>query len=284
MPKDFASNVITDHDIRFILRLSQDSSDWEALEATKKNTRERDYYAYMSRSDYSIGGTENMRLGKFTGYLPCSAARMIETISDVVGFTEHTDPNIVGMASLGYEEAGEGVPYPIHYYDTMMRLPFPYAMRRCSMLTSTVYDNVRQCYIVIMKSTTLPLPGTYPLKLIQTCGEMTSGAVGLNTEKLGLVDSVLIDAIFGYVIYEVSDSKCRYVNAFYLNPHTPMMINSIFKYGIKARASKFHAALVGAIQHKPNTNDSLSKINKYSYDSFIEKNIPTSNSIKTWIV
>lgn len=162
MPKDFVSDTITDHDICFLLHLCKDSPDWEALSVTKKNKLEKDYYPYISRADYCIGGNERMKLGKFTGFLPCSATHAMETLFNIVDFTRLGDPNIIGLTSLGVSEPdpANGRPYPVHYYDTLLSFLIK---RRVTMFGTVVYDTERQCYIVVLKTTTAEPVRTYCL-------------------------------------------------------------------------------------------------------------------------
>src|SRR3989338_2276071 len=67
-PKDLTSGTISDKDVKFVLRLNSDTSDWQRIYEGKDGSS-----TFISRTNYSIGGMRELKLGKITGYLPCSA-------------------------------------------------------------------------------------------------------------------------------------------------------------------------------------------------------------------
>ena len=54
MPSDLESDHFTEKNIQFVLKLAEDSADWQSVMRTKAKKSEKEYYAYVSRAYYTV--------------------------------------------------------------------------------------------------------------------------------------------------------------------------------------------------------------------------------------
>jgi hypothetical protein len=194
-PDDFHATTISDKDIKFILRMNEDSPDWVLLQKPHQvNTHQQ--YTFVSKTRYTMGDDlGGMYLSKFTGVLPFSAKHVIESLVDTK-LRRKYDVQQSQYQFLDYFKAGadnnNDYSCALSYY--AVSLPWPFKKRGCINLSTLVYDQKRRCYIWAGKST---------------------DAFDERREKDS--DTLTIDSIYGYTVYEISEKESRYCHFVYAN-------------------------------------------------------------------
>jgi hypothetical protein len=212
-PKDFSSDCITDRDIQFIMKLNQDTSDWEAI------IEKIDRQAYMSKTNYSIGGMKGLRLGKIVGTLPYHIDQVMQVEFDSQ-FRQEFDPHVREMLGTKVVKAGDGNnnPYTVTIFRYTMSLGPTFQRRVFDMINVYGYDTERQCFFAIGKTSDI-IADTLP-----------------PSEKKKFVHAQMI---YGYNYYKISDNKTRYVHVYYNDVKLPLINDIIFAEAVKQR-SKYH--------------------------------------------
>ncbi|KAL0478189.1 regulator of G-protein signaling [Acrasis kona] len=117
LPKDLVTETtIESRDIRFIFNLLEDSKDWIGGLIDDKE----DFLStFCSRTSYSIGGSNGLRLCKISAYLPCSAYKAMMIFSDQPLLLKCAKDEMYGYAScassLGYKSIDASTPYSLHF-------------------------------------------------------------------------------------------------------------------------------------------------------------------------
>jgi hypothetical protein len=257
-PKDFSSPCITDKDIQFILRLNEDTSDWQCiLDKTDRRT-------YLSKTNYSIGGVRGLQLGKIVGYLPCSVDQAFE-LEMFLDARHMFDPN--QKESLGHEVifAGDNnnFPYSTDTYRYTMNIGSLLQRRVFDMISTFGMDTERQCYFNIGKTSSVYrdiLPESEKKKYMQ--GEM----------------------IYGYTFYRISDNLTRYVHVFYVNLKLPSISDILYKDIALQRCRAHHKGYMKIL--KEGLDESLKRESgvRLIFEDFKKRYLPGPDSKKTWQV
>jgi hypothetical protein len=260
-PRDFKSDAITDKDIIFILKLNEDSLDWEPLRKAKRNMVNREYYTYISKTSYAIGDQINgLQLGKITGTLPFSAEEVLRSIvrQDT---SKLWDANSTHWEQVDYQKIDSRHPYACCHTDYEMSTGVPMMHHRYSLQLSTVvYDTERKCYIWVGKSLDQPL--------------------ARDTSHM-----VKADFLYGYTLYKINSKKMRYVHCVYADLKNNM-ISSLFRTAMKKRETGLHQGFMQVCKlaqengfPRPQNDCGLLT----SLDDFMAKYLSTdSTGVKTW--
>jgi hypothetical protein len=251
---------ILDHDIINLLRMTEDITDWIPLQVTKKKDRAQDYYSYISKSKYPLDGIVSSALsGKFVGVLPVSAEQALYVLLDRE-YRSRWEPFVKYQVELPMHNDGD-------YQQTVCYAEIKFAAliqtRYSSGNTTVLYDTERRCYIWISKTTT----GVDHKPLMK---------------KKNAIYSLHISI---YVVYQISETRCRYVtcNHSFLNMRdfSDGIYKSLFRKRGKllfeqwVKLSKERNAKYGS--ERPKNTPELDTL-----DTFKTKYLPASNSVKTW--
>jgi hypothetical protein len=221
-PTDFLSRRINDRDVTFILRLSEDSPDWTPIRRTRAGEKEKNQYAYISKTSYAIGDSMDLKLFKITGVLPYSAEQVMHSITRQDTSTMY-DANSTCWEPIEYLESTD-TDYACVHCNFEMSLRIPFMKKRHSMQVITMcYDPSRQCYIWIGKTST-----QYSEK---------SDKVINNKRTSSMIKA---EYLYGYVLYKISDNKMRYVHVSYADLKMKSMSDTLFKMAVKKRAKGIH--------------------------------------------
>jgi hypothetical protein len=252
-PNDFLSTHVIDRDICFILRLNEDSDDWTALQLRGRN----DYNAYVSKTDYSIGGLSGLKLGKVIGNIPKSAEQVLANDLDR-GIKRFLPDGTDAVCKQEYVRAGDGNGHA--YSSVLSRYQADVGhigirnIRRDFMFVSTVvYDTKRRSFVHVGK---------------------TSRAFNESNGK----KNVKGDAIFGYTYVQVSNKMCCYVHTFYLDLKLHGKSGD-FEEMVKSRADAYHSELLRSCSTEESSclgplNDTL--------EDFKKNYLAEPNAQKTW--
>ncbi|KAL0476708.1 Rgs13 [Acrasis kona] len=228
-PKDFNCETINDRDIVFLLKLAEDSPDWSGGNIDS----DPDHFScYTSRTNYAIGGSTRLKLGKSSGYLSCSAFKAMNITSNFE-WTSRSDKTITSWKSVGYKKIDASTPYPIHCSQLVFH--FPLATGRVANLLSTVvYDTEKKCYIFLMKTTQKIHTGGYPEQM----SDVEPFKSGHGRDDIDTTNFIPISMICGWVFKEISDNKCMFtLVSFYDLKLSFNMMNSEFIF-LKFAASR----------------------------------------------
>jgi len=264
-PNDFSSNRIIDRDIKFILKLLEDSSDWEAIHIAKAS---EPFDAFLSKTKYAIGeGSQGLKLSKVTFCLPYSAEDALAS------YTHHierkmADPMQKNFDILDHIQATDEncMQYSIsvEYYD--MDMAFFLRRRVLNKYATVIYDTVRNCYIWLGK-TSRSLDNAYKDK-----------------KKDDGKRKVIGDLIFGFAFFKISENKCRFAEVVYGDFKLPFNSDLLFSKMVKKRAQQMYkGTLKLCIQQekrgfpRPEGHCLLDTL-----DDFKQRFLSNENSVKTW--
>jgi hypothetical protein len=265
---DLHSMEITDKDIRFIFHMNDDSSDWEAIRVTKRYELERDEYAFLSRKKYSLGpNLQRMGLIKTTGILPYSAEQLLYALVDAE-YSHVWDKISVASKTLEYRKLSETQPYSSVISQYGLNLGPLFTRRECITVTSVVFDTVRQCYLLIAKSTTKAKLEDY----------------GETTTRKNVVPMILVS---GLTLYKISDNKTRYVEFVFSDVKIGAdPSKGILKILYQKHSEAIHAGYDEAIRLRTEKNGGIRPENCKRFldtlDDFMMRYLPTENDEKTW--
>src|SRR3989338_1178139 len=147
-PRDLIGFTISDKDIQFVLRLNSDTSDWQQVYQGPDN-----WSGFVSRTNYSIGGLNSLKLAKIVGFLPCSAEEAIAM--DQLDETRHMfDGNQREQHYICTIKAGDNNDNPYSYtlYNYALEIGTLFRRRNFALVNTIVYDTERMCYANIGKS------------------------------------------------------------------------------------------------------------------------------------
>jgi hypothetical protein len=201
--EDFYNHAITDADIRKMFRITEDSADWTPLRRTKLGERERQNYAFYrpikNKDDQTI------YVAKATGLLPFCAEHALDIC---MHFDRRPEWDHIQnrFEQVDYQESSHDRMYSQSCCVYEGNMPFPLKKRVAPVTGSLLYDNIRQCYFWVAKST---YPFTHP---------MVSNMVNNQCH-------VIMDLWIFVQFYKVSEHSCRYVYMGITDMH--MQFNSI---------------------------------------------------------
>jgi hypothetical protein len=244
------------YDIQFILKLNEDTSDWVSL--VEKPERQ----AFVSKTNYSIGGIKGLKLGKVVGFLPYDLDEVFEKI-ELDPEVRHTyDAHL--RENMGHKAVYAGDnnnhPYSIDVFRYTVDVG-PLMQRRCFDLIGAVgQDTERQCYFNIGKSSRMyenQLPPSVKQNLI------------------------MADMVYGYTFYRICEKKTRYVHVFYVDMKLPLG-DVIYREIVKKRSKAHHTGYLKAlsVKKKEIRNSSMRDV----FNDFNKRFVPDNDSKKTWSV
>jgi hypothetical protein len=254
---------IQNDDVVTLLRMVEDLSNWTPLQVTKKFDREKDYYSYINRTRIPLDPSVPDQMGaKFVGVLPVSAEQALYVLIDRE-YRPKWEPFVKYQTELPMHKEGD---YSQTVAYAEMKLMFFLKTRFCCGNTSILYDSERRCYLLISKTTT----GVDHKPLMR---------------KKSAISSIHMSV---YVIYKITDSKCRYVamNHSFLNMSydisdglfkTMMRKRGKFLFEYWLQLSKERVEKYG--NEKPRFCPELDTL-----DDFKQKYLPNLDSVKTWIL
>jgi hypothetical protein len=270
---DFEGMSITDKDIAFVLRMNEDSPDWRPLRRTKsKDAKERDHYAYISKTSYHVGDSiEGLHLCKFTGILPYSAEEVIYAISRI-DTSKAYDNNQTAWHGVQYtkeDASNPNLPYStMHsYWEADLHLPF-HKHRHCIQMSTIVEDTARRAYIWAGKTT-------------RVFDEKIESVYNSTKQRKNMINC---DFVYGYTVYKISDSMCRYVHAVYADVKIKMGL-TLFKMVMKKREEGIHEGFLAVCKlHKLHGFSQREKDGGLmtSLNEYRARYLPNENSVKTW--
>ncbi len=250
-PKDFNSPCITDRDIQFMFRLMEGESDW-------KNVYDMiDHSAYVSKTCYSIGGMQGLRLWKCVGYLPCNLETAEEIELDMT-----RDSQMREFLGLHKIIAGENnnYPYSMGCYRYTVDMGPMLQRRVFDLIAAPGYDTERQCVFHIGKTSTMYSDLLPPSK------------------KKKIVKSQLF---YGNAFFKVSDTRTRYVQIMYTNPNFKIdMGEKMSSYIAKVRCRDNHKIYLKLLA-STTSNAKLDAVRELIQD-FRQRYILDKDSVKTW--
>jgi hypothetical protein len=256
-PSDFRSTTITDRDIQFVLKITQDSSDWECIKHSSSNK----YRVYLSKTNYAIGGASKLKLFKVVMFLDCSAEEALHTTLDME-LDAKRDPQTVSFKDIDYIKNNSD-PYSVAVIRRVLKLGPVLDPRYATLLSTVVKDTEKECYILVGVSST----------------EFDSDI----DPKSKLVRS---DLIIGASFNRISEKRCRLVFANYVDFKIPFDSNTLFTKVMEKRGKDLYKGTVAAVAMKREKDgfklDMNGRANTLS--DFKEKYLPNSDSIKTWSV
>jgi hypothetical protein len=258
---DFYAKSINDKDICFAFNLCEDSTDWIPVRRTKMSENEREQYTYVSKAQFLMGDSlrKGFSLAKFTGILPFSADLLFRGLcnNELRGVF---DPNRKLYSLVEYIKAGQDNNNP--YSCALIQIEIetiPILKNRGSfLLTTTVYDTSRQCYLYVAKTTKGFPERILPKKIIEEV------------------------SVVCFAFYKISETKCRYVHILYMDLD---MNFTLFKFLVGMRGKVLHDGFVKLcqlMQENKEINDTA-KIWQL-YNDFCTTYLPEPTSEKTWIL
>ncbi|KAL0481656.1 hypothetical protein AKO1_012477 [Acrasis kona] len=259
-PTDFTTKQITDRDIQFILRLAEDSSDWESLiKGSNLN-----HYCYTSKTDYSIGGLKGLKLGKMTGILPYHVDDVIAAYNNK-NLRHYHDRQYFSLDQLKREVAGDGNDHM--YSNTASRyiLKFaPLMKKRCmNQMNTMVYDCERECYVLITKTST-----NY------------SGYKNEIGPDEDMVEGVMIG---GYVFFKIDGNRTRYVHMGYADFKLPELLSkTIFKKLVVKRAKLLYTGIMKACEEHKKGSVEVVDNTTWTLEDFKKRFSEENGTGKTW--
>ncbi len=186
----FSNPSIVDQDIEFLIDASRDR-----IELNCVSIKQPTHAGYFNEGFFSVlGDNSKFTIHRYTGHLPCSAKQFLYIFTDVNNRYEW-DKTIKQRLLLDYFPASEQEPYSCVLMDYELKFPIGFQNRRNILMMTCVYDSKLKCYIVVGKSTTAHNDKAPP------------------QPKNTMPWSVL----FGYMFYEIDETKCYYVNITYLD-------------------------------------------------------------------
>ncbi|KAL0487359.1 RGS9 [Acrasis kona] len=271
MPSDFNNLHITDRDISFVLKLCEDSPDWEGSALDDKHHDDSNYFCYTSRSNYSIGDATELRLGKVTGYFNSSAYKVLQVC---MSMDNEIEGQLHSSVIQGFSDPDAA--YPGVYLSSLFNFSKLFSMRLCNFIMNAVYDTERQCYIMVCKSIKQEIADQVPDKffcnLQQTWPDAKQGSRGQNTEKFKKSSkNKEIVMITGWIIDHISEDRCRFTQVYYYDLKS-IVANNV-GYINKIRARNYRDGIKKMLKRDYVESDSLLMLMR-SLNCFIDKYIP----------
>ncbi|KAL0479724.1 regulator of G-protein signaling [Acrasis kona] len=257
--QDFNQKTINDSDIKLIFRLCEDSADWVAMRRSKKGEVERDLFSYVSKSVFRASDGTQIKLAKLTGIVPYSAEQTLHALVRK-DLRKLWDSNEVRNNAFAYNSEGD---YSVTVQDYAMTLiPVLMKKRQAIKMSTVLYDTNRKCFLYACK---------------------TTEAFQFEQDP----KAVQMHFYFGVAIYNISESRCRYVYTLYYQYGKPGSHDSefTFRLSMKQKSKAMHEGIIKAcdIQKKndfkrpENSNSALETL-----DDFKKKYLSTTGSQKTW--
>ncbi len=268
--EDLKSISITDKDVCFILKMCEDSSEWEALRITKRGEKERKEYGFISRTKYSLGqNLQGMTLTKITGNVNFSAEQLFYAIIDENYFKEW-DKISCDCKLLDYIPCSDVQPYSASIAVYGANIGPLFTRRRCLMVSTILYDTVRQCFMLIGKTTL----------------KQTLESYGESSTKKKVIPMTLFS---GLCVYKISETKSRYVQLVYSDLQIGKdPSRGILKKILKKHATTLHVGYERAVTLREKNGDGGRPENcrrfMETYDDFVKRYIPTGTEEKTWSI
>jgi hypothetical protein len=254
-PSDFRAKTITDKDIQFIFKISQDSSDWECIKNPSANT----YRVYLSKSNYSIASNSKLKLFRVDMFLDCSAEEALYTSLDAE-LDAKRDTQTISFTDIDYIRGG---PYSVSVVRRILKLGSMLEPRYTSVLTTVVKDTERECYTLVGVSSTEYDHDIDPKSKM-----------------------VKADIILGISFNHISEKRCRIVFVNYVDYKMPFDSTTLLTKVMKRRGKGLYEGYVAALKMKREKDgfqpDNSGRV--ATLVDFREKYLPNSNSIKTWTV
>jgi hypothetical protein len=258
-PDDFQSTAINDRDIKMILNLNEDSSDWKLISSDAEP-----FQVYKSKRQYAIGQTRQFRLCKVVGTLPISYDKAI-----LAEINPSTRPLLDKMSCenivLDYVKIGEKNDNPLANFVVRTGMNYSPIIPRWyyNFVMTVVHDGERQCYMHMGKSSCI-------------YNEMKKDE---NAKKHGRY----ADLLYGYTYYKVGENKTRYIHVFFVEQH--MKIPEGFnKYMTMQRGKDLHAGYAKVIEEMQKRDFVLDDTEFSLYRTLEEfrNKYEANGEIKTW--
>jgi hypothetical protein len=256
-PDDFLSTTITDKDIKMILNLNQDSSDWRLISDEKE-----DFQVYKSKKQYSIGQKDKFMLCKTVGTLPVSYDKAIK--SDINCSTRHLlDEMCTERINLDYVQAGVGNNNTYSTMVTRTGLNYsPLLLRRYyNLVMTTVHDAERQCYIHVGKSSKV-------YKKVKKAE---------NEKKL----CRNADMLYSFTYYKVNENKTRYIHVFFVAKQKNVP-EKLYRGIVIKRGKSIHEGYSRTLAEMAKRNFTMEDSHPSLYDTLLDFQKRCGN--KTWTI
>jgi hypothetical protein len=238
----------------------EDLSDWTPLQITKKHSREKMYYSYVSHTKYQLDGiVPNQMAAKFVGILPISAEMALYPLVDRT-YRSRWEPFVKFQNEMEPYTSGDYT--QLVSYAEIKLMPLMQT-RYCVGNTTITYDTERRCYILVSKTTT---------------------GVEINPlmKKKNAIPCMVVSV---YVIYKINENKCRYVavNISYMQMRD--ISGTIMKSLLRKRGKGlFDEWLKLSQERMANCGEERPKNcpEMDTLDDFKKKYLTSADAIKTW--
>ncbi|KAL0482493.1 hypothetical protein AKO1_014467 [Acrasis kona] len=270
-PEDFDGNCIDDKDVSFVTKLCEDSLDWKGVgfNIPFASGADPDSKFYLSETNYSIG-SENYKLGKIVGHLPCSSYKAMCAATDI-----DTD-QLLSAVSVGYKKYDEHTPYSVQCIETTIEVNKMLTYRRSTSVFTIVYDTERRRYLCIAKTTNNPIIGGYPTEIKKHYPDIKPYETGFQPEKRN-AKVVNVSLITAWVFDHISEDRCRFYNVTFVDINRKFHLNNdLIFYNISMRKIK---SLRNTINNKTKEEENVfTRLRTCLLNDFIEKYIPTGET------
>jgi hypothetical protein len=171
-----------------------------------------------------------LKLGKITGYLPCSAeeAAAMDTMDEV----RHVfDSNLRENEYITTIKAGDNNdnPYTSTVYNYAVNIGTTLKRRNFSLISTMLYDSERMCYINVGKSASCYNELTKP--------------------KHKKTKPVMAEMLYGFTYYRISDNLTRFVHVAYIDLKLPKLFDQMFGQICIARTKAMQKGYLDVIRH-----------------------------------
>ncbi len=213
------------------MRCNCDTRDWKRISAPAEG-----FTSYISKTNYSIGGLQDLKLGKIVGFLPCSAEEAIGwlCIDEVKHLFDRKqrESNLCKVIKAGDNNSN---PYDLLVYNYGVNIGGVFRRRNYTLVTTIVYDTERMCYAIVGKTGSCynELAGQYHLKKNQIQAEQ----------------------IYGYSFYRISENLTRFVHVSYNDTKLPkFIVDNAFGPICITRARALHQGFLDMMKYCQENN------------------------------
>ncbi|KAL0491747.1 endonuclease LCL3 [Acrasis kona] len=248
----FSTASITNHDILYLIRLNEDLVKWVPLNNNSS----------ISDKKYELDGFCNKQfMYKYSGELYFSAREALYALLDVRNLKDWV-PLVTACEYVGYDGTRD---YAVSKIYCDLRISCFMKKRFCYVISTVVYDTIRRCYIIIIKTTT-----------------------GVNSRNRRNRGASRVVSVVCFFIYEIGEFKSRYSCLTCANMDLLPFVPSLFekrynkKFGLNLFKKWDALCKRRGEEHghcKP--NDSLNILE--TLDDFVSKYLSADNREKTWM-